>query len=74
MKPGYLRKNGVPYSSDAVLTEYFTTIKEDNGDEYLIVTTMLDDPTYLAGPYVRSAQFRKQKDASGWNPTPCSAY
>ena len=23
MKPGYLRKNGVPYSGDAVVTEYF---------------------------------------------------
>jgi hypothetical protein len=73
MKPGYFRKNGVPYSGDAVLTEYFTTIKEDTGDEYLIVTTMLDDPRYLASPYVRSAQFKKQKDATGWNPTPCSA-
>lgn len=73
MKPGYLRKNGVPYSGNAVLTEYFARITEDNGDEYLIVTTMLDDPQYLAAPYVRSAQFRKQKDATGWNPTPCSA-
>jgi hypothetical protein len=73
MKPGYFRKNGVPYSGDAVLTEYFTTIKEDDGAEYLIVTTMLDDPKYLASPYVRSAQFRKQKDGAGWNPTPCSA-
>jgi hypothetical protein len=73
MRPGYFRKNGVPYSGDAVLTEYFTTIKEDDGAEYLIVTTMLDDPKYLSSPYVRTAQFRRQKDATGWNPTPCSA-
>ena len=26
MKPGYIRKNGVPYSDKAVLTEYFTVL------------------------------------------------
>lgn len=73
MKPGYLRKNGVPYSGNSVLTEYFARITEPNGDEYLVVTTMLEDPQYLNAPYVRSGQFRKQPDATGWNPTPCSA-
>jgi hypothetical protein len=72
MRPGYLRRNGVPYSENATLTEQFATIKEDNGDVYLIVTTILEDPRYLAAPYVRSYQFKKQADASGWNPSPCS--
>jgi len=73
MKPGYLRKNGVPYSANAVLTEYFANLKDDDGLEYLAVTTMLDDPTYLQQPWVRTSQFKKQADAKGWNPTPCSA-
>ena len=73
MKPGYLRKNGVPYSGDAVLSEYFAQLKDDDGAEYLAVTTMLDDPAYLQQPWVRTSQFRKQSDAKGWNPTPCSA-
>jgi hypothetical protein len=73
MKPGYLRKNGVPYSGEAVLTEYFAQLKDDDGAEYLAVTAMLDDPTYLQQPWVRTSQFRKQSDAKGWNPTPCSA-
>jgi uncharacterized protein with LGFP repeats len=73
MKPGYLRKIGVPYSGNAVLTEYFAQLKDDDGAEYLAVTTMLDDPTYLQQPWVRTSQFRKQPDAKNWNPTPCSA-
>ncbi len=73
MKPGYIRKNGVPYSGNAVLTEYYARVTEANGDEYLMITNFLDDPQYLNGPYVRSVQFKRQKDATGWNPTPCSA-
>jgi hypothetical protein len=73
MRPGYLRKNGVPYSAKAVLTEYFIRLADDAGQEYLAVTQMVDDPQYLTQPYVKTYQFRKQSDASGWAPTPCSS-
>jgi hypothetical protein len=72
LKPGYFRKNGVPYSANAVLTEYFTTLT-DEGADYLVVTNFLEDRQYLAQPYIRSVQFKKQADAKGWNPTACSA-
>jgi hypothetical protein len=72
MRPGYLRKNGVPYSGNATLTEYYLRLV-DEGQEYLAVTTMVDDPQYLAQPYIKTYQFKKQSDNSGWNPTPCSA-
>ena len=55
-----------------MLTEYFTTLT-DEGVDYLIVTNFLEDPQYLAQPYVRTVQFKRQADAKGWNPTPCSA-
>jgi len=71
-KPGYLRKNGAPYSANAVLTEYYDRTEEPNGDSYLVVTTEVRDPMYLTQPYQTSVHFRKQADASGWNPTPCS--
>lgn len=73
MLPGYLRKNGVPYSENAVLTEYYDLIRESNGEQWLIVTTVVEDPLYLDYPLTLSAQFKKQADASGWDPTPCSA-
>ena len=47
IKPGYLRKNGVPYSANATLTEYLDRIDETNGAAYLVVTTTVADPAYL---------------------------
>jgi hypothetical protein len=73
MLPGYLRKNGVPYSENAVLTEDYDLIREPGGDQWLIVTTVVEDPVYLENPLILSAQFKKQAGDSGWDPTPCSA-
>src|SRR5215470_4411949 len=49
MKSGYLRKNGVPYSDRAVLTEYYTLLPGQQNDSYIALTAMVDDPTYLTG-------------------------
>ena len=73
MKPGYLRKNGIPYSENAVLTEYFDRFNLPDGGALLLISSELSDPTYLAAPYWTSTHFKKQEDATGWNPTPCSA-
>jgi hypothetical protein len=72
MRPGYLRKNGVPYSANAVLTEWFN-ILEDRGTQYLAIQVQVVDPTYLTGPFFRTVQFKREPDGSKWNPTPCSA-
>lgn len=71
MRPGYLRKNGVPYSADAVLEEYFDTFKELNGDEWLVVTTIVTDPAYLFQPFITSTHFKRLPSAAGWDPTEC---
>jgi hypothetical protein len=73
MKPGFLRKNGVPYSADTVVTEYFDRFDQPNGESLLMVITEVNDPAYLTTPFWTSTHFRKQSDASGWNPTPCFA-
>lgn len=73
MRPGYLRKNGVPYSENTSLTEYFHRVVESSGDSWLLVMSIVDDPQYLAQPYTTTTQFKKVPDRSGWNPTPCSA-
>jgi hypothetical protein len=70
---GYLRKNGPPYSANATVQEYFDQHVQPNGDEWLTVTTVVTDPTYLTGPFVTSTDFKKQRNADGWDPTPCSA-
>lgn len=72
MRPGYLRRNGIPYSGSAVLTEYLDAHREPNGDQWLVVTSVVDDPTYLQQPYVTSPNFKREPDNSKWDPTPCS--
>lgn len=73
MRAGYLRKNGIPYSANAVLTEWWDVHREPNGDQWLVVTSLIDDPTYLQLQYVTSPNFKKEPDNSKWDPTPCSA-
>jgi hypothetical protein len=73
MRTGYLRKNGVPYSENAVLTEYFERVTLPNKDELIILTSIVEDPLYLTRPFVTSTHFRKQPDSAGWNPAPCSS-
>lgn len=73
MRPGYLRKNGVPYSNDARVTEYFTPFVDARGTRYFNVQVIVEDPQYLTDVYVRSMQFRSEPDGSKWNPQPCTA-
>jgi hypothetical protein len=71
MRPGYLRRNGVPYSGQAVMTEFLDVLREPNGDTWMIVTAVIEDPTYLAQPLMLSTHFKKEPDGSKWNPRPC---
>jgi hypothetical protein len=73
LRPGYLRKNGVPYSATAVLTEYWDLLKDRQGQQWIVITTLVDDPTYLQVEWVTSLTFRKEPDGSKWDPSPCSA-
>ena len=52
MKPGWLRRNGTPTSERAKMIEYFTRF-----DDYLLVTTIIDDPVYFAEPFVRTTEY-----------------
>ncbi|MDP9114144.1 MAG: hypothetical protein M3O20_10745, partial [Acidobacteriota bacterium] len=70
---GYLEKNGVPYSEEATLTEYFEVVPLPGNGQMLIVSSIVDDPRYLRQSLARTSHFKKQADASGWDPKPCSA-
>jgi hypothetical protein len=70
LRPGYLRRNGVPYGSQTVMTESFVR-HSDFGEEWLTVITTVEDPQHLARSFVTTTQFKREADASKWNPTPC---
>ncbi len=71
LRPGWLRRNGVPYSENTTITEYLDRFAAPNGDEWLVVTTMVTDPKYLNQDFVTSSHFKKEADGSRWSPSPC---
>ncbi len=73
LRSGYLRKNGVPYSENAAVTEYFDLAPIPGDGQVLLVTAIVDDPQYLRQPFITSSQFKKEADGSKWDPTPCTA-
>ncbi|HLH45054.1 MAG TPA: hypothetical protein VKV74_18845 [Bryobacteraceae bacterium] len=73
LSPGYLRKNGVPYSGNTVLTEYYDRTNETDGISYLIITTIVEDPQYLTGQFITSTHFKKEADGSKFSPSACAA-
>ena len=73
MRAGYLRKNGVPYSERATVSEHFDVAPLAEGGTLLLVTSIVEDPVYLNAPYVVSPHFKKEPDGSKWDPTPCSS-
>ncbi len=74
MRPGYLQKNGVPYSGNALVEEYFDRFTDPyTNNIWLAVTTVITDPQYLIEPLITHAHFKKIPDASGWDPTSCNS-
>jgi len=73
LREGYVRKNGAPHSASAVVTEYWDLNTLPNGDQWLTVTTKVEDPEYFIRHYITTSDFKKLPGAAGWNPTPCSA-
>ena len=73
LRPGYVRKNGAPYSDRTSVTEYWDLNVLPNGDRWLTVISKVEDPQYFTRAYTTSSDFKRLPDAAGWSPTPCSA-
>jgi hypothetical protein len=71
--PGYLRKNGIPYSDGTRLTEYWDLVSEDSGIPLIVISSDVHDPAYLQEDWITALQFEKEADGSKWDPQPCSA-
>jgi hypothetical protein len=55
------------------MTEYYDRFAAPNGDDWLVVTTIVSDPTYLNQDFVTSTHFKKEADGAKWAPSPCKA-
>jgi hypothetical protein len=73
LRPGYLRKNGVPYSDRAVFTEFWDVHSLPNGARLIVNTSVVEDPVYLQLPFQTAIHYTLERDTSKWDPTPCDA-
>ena len=72
MSPGFLRRNGVPYGGNTVMTEYFDR-HAAYGEEWFTVTTIVSDPQHLTQEFITSSSFKRLPDGASWNPVPCGS-
>jgi hypothetical protein len=73
LRPGYLRKNGVPYSANTVVNEWYDLVQTPGGDPLLIVNTEVVDPENLNQPFVTSTHFKKLPNGTPFTPEACTA-
>jgi len=73
LKPGYVRKNGVPYGAGTVLTEYYDSYTADNRDVWMVVTTQVHDPVNFTTDFITSSHFKKLGANAPWKPEACVA-
>ncbi len=72
LKPGYYWKNGMPYTGNATLTEYFRVMELPDRSQWIRFTQIVDDAEYLTQAWIVNYAFKKLPDGSKWSPTPCS--
>ena len=73
MRAGYLRKNGVPYSANANLTEYFDVVSRAGRSDCSSSRPSSTTRATCSQPFIVSSHFKKEADGSKWDPTPCYA-
>ena len=73
LRPGYLRKNGVPYSANTTMTEYYHRMTAPNGDVWLTVVAEITDPDNLREPFVQSTHFKRLAPNATFKPEACEA-
>jgi hypothetical protein len=67
LKEGWIRRNGIPRSEKATITEHI--IRHGN---YLTVAVIINDPVYLTEPFLRTTDFTMDPDQQ-IAPYPCEA-
>lgn len=71
LEPGWLRRNGVPYSMRTRLIEHYMGFQDPTGQKWFDVTSEVIDPEYLTTPFITTSDFRQEADGSKWAPHPC---
>ncbi len=70
LRAGYYRRNGVPHSENANMTEYFDR-RSAYGADWFTVTTIVEDARYLTQPFITSTHFKKEATGAKFRSVPC---
>ncbi len=76
---GYLRPNGVPYSDQTRLIEYWDLAPAQEGGRaqdvpWMTLTSIVHDPVYLQSDWITALNFKQEPNGSKWDPQPCTAH
>jgi hypothetical protein len=67
LKNGWIRRNGIPRSDKAVLTEHWI-----RHDKFLTLVSIVNDPVYLSEPFIRTTDWQADPDQN-IAPYPCES-
>ena len=71
LMPAFLQRNGVPYSDQTTIEDYYKVIDAPNGDRWLIITSVVSDPVYLRQNWITSTNFKYEANGDNWDPIDC---
>ncbi len=71
LSTGYLQRNGVPYSDQATVDDFYRVVETPRGERWLIVTSVISDPVYLREEIIWSTNFKYEANGDSWEPTSC---
>ena len=72
LSPGFLRRNGVPYSANTTVTEYYNLLTEPTTGPPGSSSRPSSTTREPVVDYITSTNFRREPDDSKWRPRPCS--
>lgn len=71
LMPAFLQRNGVPYSDQTSIEDFYKVIDAPNGDRWLIITSVVSDPVNLQQHWITSSNFKYEENDENWNLTGC---
>jgi hypothetical protein len=71
LSAAYLQRNGIPYSDQTSINDFYRVVELPNNERWLIVTSIITDPVYLREEIIWSTNFKYEPNGDNWEPGAC---
>lgn len=71
LTPAYLQRNGIPYSEQTTINDFYRVVELPNSERWLIVTSIITDPVYLREEIIWSTNFKYEANGENWDVSQC---